>query len=188
MNFKYFFLLIVSSLLSASVFGQAKIYTENQYVGQALGLPLGATQIDSTYKFPKSIQVEPGTVVVLYEKYIDGKTSGRHRLITSADSALVIRFYVAYAIVFSNPNDDVMGFEEPNFGGESVVFKQLRQEVPVGFGLSSIYVPKGKKVKLYWVDPKEYPDQEVDHRPIAPGIRPYIGADIDNKIRFIDIE
>lgn len=188
MNFKYFFWLVLSSLLSAKSFGQAKIYTETQYGGQAFELPLGATEIDTSYKFPKSIQVEPGTVVILFEKFKDGKSSGRHSLITSADTALVIRFYVSYAIVFSNPHNDVMGFEEPNFGGKSVVFKQSHEEVPEGFGLSSIYVPKGKMVKLYWIDPKEYPGQEVDHRPIAPGIRPYIGADIDDKIRFIDIE
>lgn len=188
MNIKSICSFLCFTLFTSVGFSQAKFFNESQMRGESVNLAIGAVEIDTAYKFPKSVEVEPGTVVVLYEKYLDGKTSGRHRLITESDTSLVLRFHVAYAIVFSNPENDVMGFEEPNFGGQSLIFNKNHQEIPESFGLSSIYVPKGKKVKLYLTDPKEYPDQEIDHRPIAPGIRPYIGADIDDKVKFVVIE
>src|SRR5690606_26067035 len=110
------------------------LFTQTDNEKQSFEIPLGAIEINENFKRPQSIEVEPGTVVVLYEKYLNGKTSGRHRLITQSDEALTIGFYITYAIAFSNPNYDVMGFEEPNFGGQSIILDQPNNEISEEFG------------------------------------------------------
>lgn len=188
MFFKSIFTIGLGLTFGSSLFAQGKIYTQPQNGGDAFEIPLGATEIQASSANIQSIELEPGTVVVLYEKYLNGKTAGRHKLVTASDPAFQPGFKVMYAIAFQNPENKILGFEEPNFAGKTVAFEPGRNEVPEDFGLSSIYIPKGAKVKLYMIDPQTYPDQEVEHRPMGAGIRPFIGGDIDNKVRFVVVE
>ena len=151
-------------------------------------LEVGATELNPDLFFIKSVELAQGDILVLFERYSDGKISGRHRLITSNEPEFLIGFKCKYAIVFKNESDAIMGFEDPYFGGKSLTFVEGRNIVPDDFGMSSIYIPDGKKVKLYMIDPALYPDQEIDHRPMNSGIRPFIGVDVNDKVKFIVVE
>lgn len=188
MLLKSFFTVVIGIGCWIHAAGQAKIYGAPQNGGEAFEIPVGATEVKATFTNIQSVELEPGTILVLFERYANGKTAGRHRLVTESDLNFQIGFKVAYAISFQNPKNVVMGFEEPNFSGAAVAFKSGRNIVPVDFGLSSIYIPKGVNVKLYATDPELTPDQEVEHRPMGAGIRPFIGADIDDKVRFIYVK
>ncbi|HUH74437.1 MAG TPA: hypothetical protein VLZ75_08505 [Chitinophagales bacterium] len=148
----------------------------------------GATVLDANLGFIKSIDLEQGDILVLFERYTNAKISGRYKLITSSEPELAIGFKCMYAILFNNDNDEVMGFEDPNFSGKAMTFQKGKNAVPEGFGLSSIYIPKTQNVKLYTIDPDLYPNQEVEHRPMGPGIRPFIGVDINDKVKFVLVE
>lgn len=148
----------------------------------------GGTELNPDLNFIKSIDLEQGDVLVLFERYSNGKISGRHKLITSSEPDFLIGFKCKYAIIFNNPNEGVIGFEDPNFSGNSMTFEIGKTAVPDDFGMSSIYIPEGKKVKLYMIDPALYPEQEIDHRPMGAGIRPFIGVDVNDKVKFIVVE
>ncbi len=188
MHLKSIFTFAFMVACGSSLFAQAKIYTLPQNGGEAFEIPLGATEIQASSANVQSIELDPGTVLVLYERYANGKTGGRHRLVTASDPVFQSGFKVVYAIAFQNAENKVLGFEEPNFEGKVVAFEPGRNEVAADFGLSSIYIPKGSNVKLYIIDPQTYPEQEVDHRPMGAGIRPYIGGDIDNKVKFVYVQ
>lgn len=148
----------------------------------------GATVLDANLGFIKSVNLEQGDILVLFERYTNNKISGRYRLITSNEPNFSIGFKCMYAIIFKNINDEVIGFEEPNFSGKSITFQTGKTAMPEDFGLSSIYIPQGSKIKLYMTDPALYPDQEIDHRPMGPGIRPFVGVDINDKVKFIVVQ
>ncbi|MCO5230324.1 MAG: hypothetical protein M9958_04115 [Chitinophagales bacterium] len=149
---------------------------------------IGNNELPDNLGIIQSVSVEPGTVLVLFERYSNGKTSGRHRLVSSSDSKFEIGFKCKYAIVFSDPQNLVMGFEEINFSGKSLSFNLGRNEIPEGVGISSLYIPSGRNVKLYIIDPELYPEQEVDHRPMGAGVRPFIGIDMAKKVKYIYVE
>ncbi|MCO5233519.1 MAG: hypothetical protein LC105_00170 [Chitinophagales bacterium] len=151
-------------------------------------IELGNNVLPDNLNFIQSVTIEPGTVLVLFEKYSNGKTSGRHRLITANDLKLDIGFKCKFAIAFSNPQNLVVGFEEINFSGKSMTFNMGRNEIPEGMNISSIYVPASRNIKLYIIDPALYPEQEVEHRPMGAGIRPYIGIDMAKKVKYIYVE
>lgn len=151
-------------------------------------LEIGATELDPDLFFIQSVALDPGYILVLFERYSDGKISGRHRLVRSNESDFSIGFKCKYAIVFENKNDEVMGFEDAYFGGNSMTFQEGINDVPDDFGMTSIYIPQDKNVKLYMVDPDLYPNQEIDHRPMSSGIRPFIGVDVNDQVKFILVE
>jgi hypothetical protein len=148
----------------------------------------GATVLDSSLGYIKAVNLEQGDILVLFERYTNEKISGRYRLITANEPNLSIGFKCMYAIIFKNVNDEVIGFEESNFSGKSIIFQKGKTAMPEDFGLSSIYIPQGSKIKLYMTDPALYPDQEIDHRPMGPGIRPFVGVDINDKVKFIVVQ
>lgn len=168
---------------------QVSIYNENNYGGTAQTLDFGHHVLaEKDIKAIKSLKLDEGTVLVLFERYSGGRISGRHKLVTASTNHLEIGFNTAYAVVFQNPENKVMGFAEPNFSGESMFFEKGKNIVPENFGLTSIYIPEGTQLKLYVNNPEDYPGQEIEHRPMGPGIRPFIGADINDKVRYIVIQ
>lgn len=148
----------------------------------------GATVLNPELGFIKSVELEQGDILVIFERYTNEKISGRYKLITASEPKLEIGFKCMYAIVFNNSNNEVMSFEDPYFSGKPLTFQMGKNAIPEDFGMSSIYIPTGRKVKLYMEDPALYPNQEIDHRPMGAGIRPFIGLDINDKVKFIVVE
>ena len=167
-------------------FAQAVLFESPNQSGQQVSVPLGATPLNLPFAKVQSVQLENNSVLILYEKYNQGRISGRYKLITSGNDNLPTNYQPKYATVFQDADDMVIGFSEPYFGGEKMSFKMGRNEVPSSFKMSSIYIPKGLHVKLYKEDPEKY-NQEIENRPMGEGIRPFIGLDMAQKVKFVYI-
>lgn len=179
--------IITVMLLMCSVhsFAQIHLFSEPQNNGESQEVAFGSEELNLNFDQVKSIQLSSGSVVILFERYLNGNPSGRHKLITESSDDILIPFTPVYAIAFENQKNEVIGFEEINFGGASLSFETGENIVPEDFGLSSIYIPKGKTAVLYKEHPQGKSNQEVEHRTMRAGIRPFVGSDMAQKVRII---
>src|SRR5690554_2607716 len=176
---------IMILMCSIHSFAQINLFSEENHGGESQEIIFGSVVINLNFDIVKSIQLPPGSVLILFERHLNGNPSGRHKLITESSEDILIPFKPVYAIAFENHQNEVVGFEKINFRGASRSFQIGENLVPEDFGLSSIYIPTGKSVVLYKEHPNERPNQEVEHRVMRAGIRPFVGSDMAQKVRVI---
>ncbi len=179
---------LLMTLFTFGVFAQNHLFSETQYKGETQELAIGSDKVEVNFGWIKSVKLEKKGVLILYERYINGTPSGRHKMFTDDAPNTLVPFKPVYAISFENPTNAVMAFEQINFGGRSVALKKGKNIIPESFGVSSLYVPKGVNVTLYREDPDLNPDKQLEHRPMGAGIRPFVGGDMAGKVRVIYVK
>lgn len=189
MNMKKLFLSVCSMMIASSIFAQVKIFSEKQFGGESVEIGLGSSEVSVDFRLPQSVQIESGQVAIFYERFFNGTPSGRHKLVDKTEANVLIPFKPVYAIVFENPKNTVVAFEKINFGGKIMFLtKSARNKIPESFGVSSLYIPQGLSVRLYKDDPSKESKVQVEYRDMNSGIKPFVGGDMAQQIKFIDVK